>query len=74
MHFAIVKHAFSRVGTAIELHSGMTNNRLDSIANRQRTSRIRDLAFAVVLVFAGAIEAKTISIASHADHVQLARR
>ena len=52
----------------------MTNNRLHSIASRQRINRLRDLAFAAILLFAGAIEAKSISIAAHADHVQLARR
>ena len=30
-------------------------NRLETIANRQRKSRVRDLAFAALVVFAGAM-------------------
>ena len=30
-------------------------NRLETIANRQRSSRVRDLAFAALIVFAGAM-------------------
>ncbi|HEY6039592.1 MAG TPA: hypothetical protein VIV58_35170 [Kofleriaceae bacterium] len=45
-----------RDGIAREQRSGMSNmNRLETIANRQRSSRVRDLAFAALIVFAGAM-------------------
>ena len=42
------------------------SNRLDTIVIRQRRSRIRDLAFAALVVFAGAISLATVSTAAQA--------
>ena len=49
--------------------------RLDTIVTRQRSSRIRDLLFAVVLVTAGAVSLSTVSYAAHAaNQSELAKR
>ena len=40
--------------------------RLDTIVTRQRTSRIRDIAFALLVVVAGAISLSAVSYAAHA--------
>jgi hypothetical protein len=41
--------------------------RLDNIASRQRTSRLRDLAFAALVVVAGAVSISTVRLAVHAS-------
>ena len=50
------------------------NTRLDTIVSRQRKSRIRDLAFAALVVLAGAISITSVNAAVHAAHSQLADR
>ena len=40
--------------------------KLETIAVRQRSSRVRDIAFAVLVVVAGAISLSTVSYAAHA--------
>jgi hypothetical protein len=40
--------------------------RLDTIVTRQRSSRIRDIAFALLVVVAGAVSLSTVSYAAHA--------
>ncbi|HUS29718.1 MAG TPA: hypothetical protein VMZ53_14540 [Kofleriaceae bacterium] len=40
--------------------------RLDTIVTRQRSSRIRDIAFALLVVAAGAVSLSTVSYAAHA--------
>ena len=40
--------------------------RLDTIVTRQRSSRIRDIAFALLVVVAGALSLSTVSYAAHA--------
>lgn len=42
------------------------NTRLDTIVLRQRRSRLRDLAFAAMVVFAGAVSLASVSTAAHA--------
>lgn len=42
------------------------NNRLDNIAVRQRSSRVRDFAFAALVLFAGAVSLTSISLGVHA--------
>ena len=42
--------------------------KLETIAFRQRSSRVRDLAFALLVVVAGAISLSTVSSAAHAAH------
>ena len=41
-------------------------NRLDNIAVRQRSSRVRDVAFAALLLFAGAVSLTSLSLGVHA--------
>ena len=40
--------------------------RLDTIVSRQRSSRIRDIAFAILVVTAGAVSLSTVSYAAQA--------
>ena len=42
------------------------NTRLDNIALRQRSSRVRDIAFAALLLFAGAVSLTSLSLGVHA--------
>ena len=49
-------------------------NRLDNIAVRQRTSRVRDFAFAALLLFAGAVSLTSISVGVHAASSDVAKR
>jgi len=49
-------------------------NRLDNIASRQRTSRIRDVVFAALVVVAGAVSISTARLAIDASHAQVADR
>jgi hypothetical protein len=44
-------------------------NRLETIANRQRKSRVRDLAFAALIVFAGATSLLSVERAIQAASV-----
>jgi hypothetical protein len=41
-------------------------NRLENIAVRQRSSRVRDYAFAALLLLAGAVSLSSISLGAHA--------
>jgi hypothetical protein len=50
------------------------NTRLDTIVSRQRKSRLRDLAFAALVVLAGAVSLTGVSAAVHAAHAEVARR
>jgi hypothetical protein len=50
------------------------NTRLDTIVSRQRKSRVRDLAFAALVVLAGALSVTTVHAAVHASHAQVAHR
>jgi hypothetical protein len=49
-------------------------NRLDNIAARQRRSRLRDLAFAALVVVVGAASISTVSTAVRASDAQVAHR
>ena len=51
-------------------------NRLDNIAVRQRTCRVRDLVFAALVLIAGAVSLSSLSTAAHAHHdaSELAKR
>lgn len=40
--------------------------RLENIAVRQRSSRIRDIAFALLVVVAGGVSLATVSVGAHA--------
>ena len=40
--------------------------KLETIAVRQKSSRVRDIAFALLVVIAGAISLSTVSYAAHA--------
>jgi hypothetical protein len=44
----------------------LSTRRLDTIVSRQRSSRIRDVAFALLVVVAGAVSLSTVSYAAHA--------
>ena len=48
--------------------------RLDNIATHQRSSRMRDVAFALFVVVAGAVSLTTASLAVRAAHVELSNR
>ena len=48
--------------------------RLDNIQSRQRQSRLRDVAFAMLVVVAGAVSLSTATLAARAAHVELANR
>ena len=49
--------------------------RLDTIVTRQRTSRIRDIAFALLVVVAGAVSLSTVTYAAHAaNQSEVAKR
>ncbi len=50
------------------------NTRLDTIVSRQRKSRVRDLAFAALVVLAGALSITTVSVAAHASQAEIAKR
>ena len=47
---------------------------LDNITARQRRGRLRDVAFAALVVFAGAVSVSSISTAVRASHSQVAHR
>lgn len=47
----------------------MNTTRLETIANRQRTGRVRDLCFAALVVFAGAMSLMGVSKAVEAASV-----
>jgi hypothetical protein len=49
-------------------------NHLDQIATRQRRSRIRDVAFAALVVVAGAVSLSAVRTAVSAAHSQVADR
>jgi hypothetical protein len=42
------------------------STRLDTIVTRQRSSRVRDLMFAALVVLAGGIALSSVSVAAHA--------
>ena len=42
------------------------SQRLDTIVTRQRSSRVRDIAFALLVVVAGAVSLSTVTYAAHA--------
>ena len=42
--------------------------KLETIAVRQKSSRVRDIAFALLVVVAGAISLSAVSYAAHAAH------
>ena len=44
----------------------MTTTRLETIATRQRIARVRDLAFAVLIVLAGGVALSSVSTGAHA--------
>jgi hypothetical protein len=46
--------------------SPMNNKRLDTIVTRQRSSRLRDLAFAALVVLAGGLALSSVTAAAHA--------
>jgi hypothetical protein len=48
--------------------------RLETIADRQRRSRIRDLAFAALVVLAGAVSLTAVSTAIHSASTDVAHR
>ncbi len=48
-------------------------NRLDTIASRQRSSRVRDLVFAALVVIAGAISISSVRAATQAAHSEVAQ-
>ena len=48
--------------------------RLETIADRQRRSRIRDLAFAALVVLAGAVSLTCVSTAIHSASHSVAQR
>jgi hypothetical protein len=50
----------------------MTMTRLDNIATRQRRSRVRDAAFAALVLLAGAASIASVSTAVHAANVRAA--
>ena len=52
------------------------NNRLENIAVRQRSSRVRDLAFAALVLLAGAVSISSLSTAAAAaqDTHELAKK
>jgi len=47
---------------------------LDNIETRQRKSRFRDVAFALLVVVAGAVSLSTATLAARAAHAELANR
>jgi hypothetical protein len=49
-------------------------NRLATIADRQSKSRIRDVVFALMVVFAGAVSLAGVSTAVHGAHAEVAGR
>jgi hypothetical protein len=49
-------------------------NRLETIADRQRRSRVRDLAFAALVVFVGAISLMGVTEAVRAASVQVVQK
>jgi len=51
------------------------SSRLETIVSRQRSTRIRDIAFALLVVVAGAVSLSTVSVAAHAAQMgELAKR
>jgi hypothetical protein len=48
--------------------------RLDNIACRQRLGRLRDIAFAALVVVAGAVSITTVSTAVRASQTEVAHR
>lgn len=50
------------------------NTRLATIVSRQRKSRVRDLAFAALVVLAGAVSLTTVRAAVAASHAEVAHR
>lgn len=50
------------------------NNRLDTIATRQRSTRIRDLMFAAFVALAAIVSATTISTAANVASGHVAQR
>jgi hypothetical protein len=59
---------------ALLVKKGRRMTRLDNIATRQRKSRVRDLAFAALVVLAGAVSISSVSYAAHAAHTDIAHR
>lgn len=51
-----------------------TTNRLETIATRQSTSRVRTLVFAACLALAGAVSIATVEAAATSSHELTARR
>jgi hypothetical protein len=49
-------------------------NRLRNIVVRQRSSRVRDIAFAALVLFAGAVSLTSLSLGVHAAQSEVARR
>jgi hypothetical protein len=47
-------------------------SRLDNIAARQRTSRLRDVMFAALVVLAGAVSISSVSAAVRASQTEVA--
>jgi hypothetical protein len=50
------------------------NNRLDNIAARQKRTRVRDLAFAAMVVIAGALSISSVRAATQVVHSDVAQR
>ena len=49
-------------------------NRLRNIVVRQRSSRVRDIAFAALVLFAGAVSLTSLSVGVHAASSEVAKR
>jgi hypothetical protein len=60
-----IAHGIARVLATVM----MNTTRLETIANRQRTGRVRDLCFAALVVFAGAMSLMGVSKAVQAAQV-----
>jgi predicted lipid carrier protein YhbT len=59
---------------ASQLKNGLHMSRLDTIASRQRKTRVRDLAFAALVLVAGAISLQAVHAATQAAHVEVVHR
>lgn len=57
----------SRLASVVKIESFMT--RLDNIATRQRRNRLRDAAFATLVLLAGVASIASVSTAVHAANV-----
>ena len=63
------------MASLVNYGSVMSNmNRLETIADRQRRSRVRDLAFAALVVFAGAVSLMSVTEAIRGASVHVAQK